>query len=82
MLKVRHEINQTQQLVRETYAQIEQYAKTINENDFDPEFKKLLDDLGYKSALNSNRPLSLLDMVLRMVASKFSKISVKYRHSG
>ncbi|HYX17197.1 MAG TPA: hypothetical protein VE944_23165 [Nostoc sp.] len=70
MVKVRHEINQTQQLVRETYTEIEQYAKDIDEKDFDPEFKKLLDELGYKSALSSNRPLSLLDMVLRMVAAE------------
>ncbi|MBC6430994.1 type II and III secretion system protein [Nostoc sp. HG1] len=76
MLKVRHEINQTQQLVRETYAQIEQYAKTINEKDFDPEFKQILDDLGYKSALSSNRPLSLLDMVLRMVAAEMPNTHV------
>ncbi|MCC5626066.1 type II and III secretion system protein [Nostoc sp. CHAB 5715] len=71
MSEVRQEINQTQQLVQETYAQIEQYAKgNIQENDFDPEFKKLVERLGYKSALNKNRPLSLTDIVLRLVAAE------------
>ncbi len=74
MSKVRQEINQTQQLVRETYAQVEQYAKkNIGENDFDPEFKTLVDQLGYKSALSKNRPLSLTDIVLRLVAAETEK---------
>ncbi|BBD63996.1 hypothetical protein NIES4072_23430 [Nostoc commune NIES-4072] len=71
MSEVRQEINQTQQLVRETYALVEQYAKKyIGENDFDPEFKTLVERLGYKSALNKNRPLSLTDIVLRLVAAE------------
>ncbi|MBN4006707.1 hypothetical protein [Nostoc sp. LPT] len=71
MSKVRQEINQTQQLVRETYALVEQYAKEkIDEKDFDPQFKKLIDNLGYKSALSKNRPLSLTDIVLRLVAAE------------
>ncbi|MDZ8096484.1 MAG: hypothetical protein RMZ42_31780 [Nostoc sp. DedQUE05] len=72
MSKVRQEINQTQQLVRETYARVEEYARDqIYEKDFDPEFKKLLiDNLGYKSALTKNRPLSLTDIVLRLVAAQ------------
>ncbi|MEH2398558.1 hypothetical protein [Nostoc sp.] len=72
MSEVRQEINQTQQLVRETYVQVEEYARDkIDEKDFDPEFKKLLiDNLGYKSALSKNRPLSLTDIVLRLVAAE------------
>ncbi|MEH2402446.1 hypothetical protein [Nostoc sp.] len=72
MLEVRQEINQTQQLVQETYALVEHYAKDrIEKKDFDPEFKKLLiDNLGYKSALSKNRPLSLTDIVLRLVAAQ------------
>lgn len=69
MLRVQQEINQTQQLVRETYAEVERYARdSISE--FDPKFKKLVDDLGYSSALNSNRPLALTDIVIRMVAAE------------
>ncbi|MEH1840180.1 MAG: hypothetical protein V7L20_15790 [Nostoc sp.] len=71
MVRVQEEINQTQQLVRETYAQVEQYAKSnISENDFDREFKALVNDLGYTSALNSHRPLALTDIVIRMVAAE------------
>ncbi len=71
MLKVHQQINETQQLVRETYARIEQYTKdNIHEDDFDPTFKKLVDHLGYRSALSQNRPLSLTDILLRMAAAQ------------
>ncbi|MDJ0773102.1 MAG: hypothetical protein QNJ49_06690 [Mastigocoleus sp. MO_167.B18] len=77
MLKVRQEINQTQKLVRGTYARIQQYiTDIISENHFDLKFKKLVEDLGYESALNSNRPLSLTDMILLMVAAEKSDTKV------
>lgn len=71
MLRVQQEINQTQHLVRETYAEVERYARDkIEAREFDPEFKTLVDDLGYSSALTPNRPLALTDIVIRMVAAE------------
>jgi hypothetical protein len=71
MLEVRREINQTQKLVQETYARIQQYtALNINDNEIEDNFKTLVNELGYESALSANRPLSMTDIVLRIVSAE------------
>jgi hypothetical protein len=72
MPEVREEINRTQQAVRETYNRMQQLARDVIPNEqLDTEFSKVLvDKLYYRSALDPNRPLSLADILLRMVAAK------------
>ena len=75
MAEVSEEISHTQQLVKETYSLIQAYAATeIKDDDFEDAFQTLLvnekPSLGYKSALSSNRPLSLIDIILRLVAAE------------
>ena len=69
MSHIREEINLTQQLLQDTFAIIKQSLRDIREQEnsniaLDPEFENLVASLGYKSFLNANRPLSLIDVVL------------------
>ena len=72
MPRVREEINRTQQAVRETYDQLQQIAReVIPDSDLDSGFSQLLGEkLFYRSALDSRRPLSLADILLRLIAAK------------
>jgi hypothetical protein len=72
MPEIRAEIDRTQQAVRETYAVLEQLTReVIPDSELDVPFRDVLvTDLGYKSALDSARPLSLADILLRMIAAR------------
>jgi hypothetical protein len=72
MPRVRREIDRTQQAVRETYEVLQQLTREcIPNSDLDPNFRSILEDgLYYRTALHSNRPLSLPDILLRMAAAK------------
>ena len=71
MRRVRFEIDQTQQEVRATYAKMQELAGDIRDEDLDPEFKTILEKhLRYETALDANRPLSLSDILLRLIAAK------------
>ena len=70
MPEIREEINRTQQAVRETYTRMQHLARGIQYLNTD--FKFLIEDkskLGYSSALDASRPLSLTDILLRLVAA-------------
>lgn len=69
MRRVREEIDHTQQAIRETYNQLQEIARNIPEDKLDAEFENVLTGLGYESALNPNRALSLSDILLRMIAT-------------
>jgi len=72
MALIRQEINNTQQAVRETYSRLElltrkQIPVTSLEHQ---QFVRILEDnLGYRSALSDDHPLSLADILLRMTAA-------------
>jgi hypothetical protein len=72
MPEIRTEINRTQSAVRDTYDYMQQLARqVVPDGDLDPVFNKLLTGtLAYRSALESQRPFSLTDILLRLVASK------------
>lgn len=72
MPEVRRTIDQTQQAMRETYLQLQRLTReAIPDGELDPDFRRVLvDDLYYRSALDANRPLSLADILLRMIAAK------------
>jgi hypothetical protein len=72
MPRVRAEIDRTQQAVRETYNQLQKFTRAaIPDSELDPQFYNVLvKELGYKSALDGARPLSLADILLRMIAAK------------
>ena len=71
MQRVRAEINKTQQAVRETYSKLEELTRNIPDDRLDEEFESILvDKLYYTSALDPNRPLSISDILLRIVAAK------------
>jgi hypothetical protein len=71
MRRVRAEIDRTQQEVRDTFAALQEFARDIPDEDLDPRFKTILEShLYYESALETNRPLSLSDILLRLLAAK------------
>lgn len=70
MPEIREEINRTQQAVRETYTRMQHLARGIQY--LNEDFRLLIEEkknLGYTSALDASRPLSLTDILLRMVAA-------------
>lgn len=72
MPAVREQINRTQEAVRETYAQLQKATReAIPDSQLDPQFRDVLVvQLGYTSALDAARPLSLADILLRMIAAR------------
>jgi hypothetical protein len=71
MPEVRRQINRTQDAVRSTYNEMQELAREfIPYDDLEPDFRRILTaDLFYRSALDSNRPLSLGDILMRMIAA-------------
>jgi hypothetical protein len=71
MPDIRREINRTQTAVRSTYARMQDLARDlIPRSALDPEFNSILTStLLYRSALDTDRPLSLPDILLRMIAA-------------
>ncbi len=72
MQKIRVEIDQTQQAVRETYALLQRVSlEAVPSGDLEAGFKDLLEDtLQFQSALDQNRPLAFTDILLRLLATK------------
>ncbi len=72
MRQIRIEIDRTQDAVRHMYDQLQVLAREkISDKDLDPRFTAILEEtLGYSSALDTNRQLSLSDILLRIVATK------------
>lgn len=77
---VRNEIDSTQVVVRETYDYMQRFARDVvkqecsykdaNEICLNKDFRDLLvQKLGYRSALDENRALSIPDILLRLVAA-------------
>jgi hypothetical protein len=77
---VRNEINSTQAVVRETYDHMQRIARDVvkqechgndpNEICLNKDFRDLLvRKLGYRSALDENRGLSIPDILLRLIAA-------------
>jgi hypothetical protein len=68
---IRAEIDRTQQAVRETYNQLQRLTReAIPQDQLDKDFYNVLvNDLFFKSSLDANRPLSLADILLRMIAA-------------
>lgn len=74
MIEVRKEINKTQLLIHETYTAIQQLARTVKVDD---EYRKILEeDLGYKFALDVNRPLTWTDILILLSATNDKDIAV------
>jgi hypothetical protein len=68
IIEINQEIAKTQRLMQKTYAALEDGARGII---VDPALKKLLEEkLGYASALDENRHLSMTDILLRINAAK------------
>ena len=72
MRQIRIEVDRTQDAVRQMYEQLQVLArKEIKDRDLDSEFTNILETtLGYSSALDANRPLSLSDILLRIIAAR------------
>jgi hypothetical protein len=72
MPRVRAEIDRTQQALRESYNELQRLTrKAIPPEELDAGFYNVLvKDLAFKSALDSARPLSLADILLRLIAAK------------
>lgn len=78
MRKVNKEIDTTQQLLQYTYQRLEEFAKDIDVDDhkpngygLDPDYSSLLQEtLGYRTALDKDRSLSMIDILLRINAAK------------
>jgi len=76
---VRNEINRTQAVVRETYDHMQQIAREVVKQDcykdvdqvcLNKDFRELLvRKLGYRSALDESRALSIPDILLRLIAA-------------
>lgn len=67
--KVHQKISDSQHLLRLTNKRLEAIVRGIDDNELDSDFEKVLrDNLLYKSALDRYRPLSITDMLLRLVA--------------
>jgi hypothetical protein len=71
MPAVRQQIDSTQQAVHRAYAKLQEVTlEEIPESDLNKDFRTVLvNELGYRSALDSDRPLSLTDILLRTVAA-------------
>lgn len=69
MLEVNQAIDETQQLLRETYQALETYARQIT---IEKDFQKLFEnDLGFRGALDKDRlSLSMSDILLRINAAE------------
>jgi hypothetical protein len=66
--EINQEISKTQQLMQKAYAALENGARGV---EVDPKLKELLEnDLGYISALDRNRRLSMTDILLRINAAE------------
>jgi hypothetical protein len=66
--EINQEITKTQQLMQKTYAVLEDAARNVK---VDKDFKDIMEDgLGYTSALDENRHLSMTDILLRINAAK------------
>lgn len=72
MRQVRTAVDRTQDAVRHMYEEMQRLVREkIPDGDLDPEFTSILQKtLGYSSALDANRPLSLSDILLRIIATK------------
>jgi hypothetical protein len=74
MRKVNKEIDKTQQLLQETYQEIEEYSKWSGQDEdiaIDPDFKNVFDKLEYSAALDQSRlSLSMIDILLIQLARK------------
>lgn len=72
MPKIREQINRTQEAVRESYRQLQFATRTaIPDSQLDPYFRLILErKLGYTSALDTWKPLSISDILLRMIAAR------------
>ena len=76
MTQIREEINLTQQLLRYTFDVLKENIRKKRKNNsetFDNDFEELIDNLGYRSSISVNRPLSLIDVVLSGNAVKASE---------
>lgn len=64
MVKVRSEISDTQQLLRELFGRLQgEIVKELSNSDnFDPRYRKLVNELGYGKVFESSRNISLLDI--------------------
>lgn len=74
MMKIRGITNQTQLDIRETFVQMQEISRRTviaqNKKTGEPSFRDILKtDLGFSSALDTTRPLSLTDILMLMVAS-------------
>lgn len=68
---IQKDIDVSRDGVRATYAWLQQKCGGITESEFDASFVKLFvreEGLGYSGALSNNRPLSLVDILLRLAA--------------
>jgi hypothetical protein len=74
---VRAEIDRTQQAVRETYSQLQRFTRReIEPGQLDQHFSDVLvKDLYFNSSLSADRPLSLADILLRMVAASQPEVA-------
>lgn len=69
MRQVRFQVDRTQDAVRRMYDEMQRLARD-NIRQLDPKFTPILQNtLGYSSALDANRPLSLSDILLRIIAA-------------
>lgn len=68
MREINREITRTRDLLRETYLAFEDRARAI---EIDPQYERILQQLGYPRALDRNRlSLSMTDILLRISAAK------------
>ncbi len=86
MSHIREEINLTQQLLQDTFTVLKQYLRNIPKEDsldiaVDLEFQSLINSLGYDSFLNTNRPLSLIDIILSGNAIGTAEDSLKFNQA-
>lgn len=71
MRDVNKAIDETQHLLRSSYQKLEEFTKDIPDGDLDPEYKTLLSEtLGYDKILDTNHPLSMIDILIRIHATK------------
>ena len=81
MTRVRGEIDQTQQFIRESFSLLQQFTAEILEDsakNFDAEFIEVVKAIGYESFLDPSRRLSLLDVI---VIGNFVENPVQYYKS-